>query len=439
MQKIKIKIKKPLILITKIHIIFLKEGMICMILEFSVANYLSFKDKITFSMIANSSKGLDDNYIMLNEKKVLKTAAVYGSNASGKSNLFKVLTTVILMLRNSNSIDINTKLPLIPFKFDDDYLDKPSEFEIKFVINDIRYVYGFVADVNKIYDEYLYFYPNGRETKIFDRTNVNDYSFPQTDEKTLNEIETKNASNKFFLATATNWNFEKTKPVYEFLTNNIVTCVNLEELKAMSFNAYMENKDSLKTFAIDFLKKTDFNIEDYKISKIDIPKELLTAIPELLTMNERPKAYQVLFKHKGSKNFLSLEEESLGTQIVFAFIPFIADTLKNKKVLVIDELDKSLHPYLVQYIVEIFNNSEFNKNGSQLIFNTHDTNLLDLNILRRDQIWFTEKNKENGVSDLYPLSDFSVRKQENVEKGYMLGKYGAVPFIKNDYNLWEKE
>lgn len=410
-----------------------------MILEFSIANYLSFKDKVTFSMIANSSKGLDDNYIIVSEKKVLKTSAIYGGNASGKSNLFKILMTVVYMLKNSNNIDINGKLPLIPFKFDDDYLDKPSEFEVKFVINDIRYVYGFVADVNKIYDEYLYFYPNGRETKIFDRTNVNDYSFPQKDEKNLKEIETKNASNKFFLATATNWNFEKTKPVYEFLTNNIVTCTNLEELKAMSFNAYMENKDSLKTFAIDFLKKTDFNIEDYKISKIDIPKELLTAIPELLTMNERPKAYQVLFKHKGSKNFLSLEEESLGTQIVFAFIPFIADTLKNKKVLVIDELDKSLHPYLVQYIVEIFNNSEFNKNGSQLIFNTHDTNLLDLNILRRDQIWFTEKNKENGVSDLYSLSDFSVRKQENVEKGYMLGRYGAVPFIKNDYNLWEKE
>lgn len=335
-------------------------------------------------MIANSSKELDDNYIIVSEKKILKTAAIYGGNASGKSNLFKILMTVVFMLKNSNNIDINGKLPLIPFKFDDDYLDKPSEFEIKFVINDIRYVYGFVANVSKIYDEYLYFYPNGRETKIFDRTNVNDYSFPQKDEKILKEIETKNASNKFFLATATNWNFEKTKPVYEFLTNNIVTCVNLEELKAMSFNAYMENKDSLKTFAIDFLKKTDFNIEDYKISKINIPKELLTAIPELLTMNERPKAYQVLFKHKGSKNFLSLEEESLETQIVFAFIPFIADTLKNKKVLVIDELDKSLHPYLVHYIVEIFNNSEFNKNGSQLIFNTHDTNLLDLNILRRD-------------------------------------------------------
>lgn len=146
-----------------------------------------------------------------------------------------------------------------------------------------------------------------------------------------------------------------------------------------------------------------------------------------------------MFKHKGSNNYLSLDEESLGTQMIFALIPFIADTINNKKVLIIDELDKSLHPFLVQYIVEMFNSAEFNKTGAQLIFNTHDTNLLDLNILRRDQIWFMEKNNDNGESDLYPLSDFSVRKLENVEKGYMQGRYGAVPFIKNDLNLWDKE
>ena len=125
--------------------------------------------------------------------------------------------------------------------------------------------------------------------------------------------------------------------------------------------------------------------------------------------------------------------------MIFALIPFIADTLNNKKVLIIDELDKSLHPFLVHYIVEMFHDSEVNQNGAQLIFNTHDTNLLDLNILRRDQICFTEKNNDNGESDLYSLSDFSVRKSENVGKGYMLGRYGAVPFIKNDLNLWEEE
>ena len=412
-----------------------------MILEFSVKNFLSFKEKVTFSMIANSNKELNDNYVEIGGNKVLKSAAVYGANASGKSNLFKILTLVVLMLRSSNSVDINAKLPLIPFKLDKGSVNKPSEFEIKFILDETRYVYGFIADKDKIYDEYLYYYPNGRETKIFDRTNINEYSYTQKDEKILREIETKNAQNKFFLATATNWNFDKTKAAYNFLTNGIGTCNNLEILKNMAYKMYETNPDYLKDFAIDFLQKADFNIEDYQISQIDVPGEFLTAIPEFITktLPDKPKAYQVLFKHKNSDNYLSIDEESLCTQMIFAFIPFLADSLKNKKVLIIDELDKSLHSFLVQYIVEIFNDAEINKNGSQLIFNTHDTNLLDLNILRRDQIWFTEKNSETGESDLYSLSDFSVRKQENVEKGYMLGRYGAVPFIKNDFNLWEEE
>ena len=412
-----------------------------MILEFSVKNFLSFKEKVTFSMIANSNKELNDNYVEIGGNKVLKSAAIYGANASGKSNLFKILTLVVLMLRSSNSVDINAKLPLIPFKLDKGSVNKPSEFEIKFILDETRYVYGFIADKDKIYDEYLYYYPNGRETKIFDRTNINEYSYKQKDEKILREIETKNAQNKFFLATATNWNFDKTKAAYNFLTNGIGTCNNLEILKNMAYKMYETNPDYLKDFAIDFLQKADFNIEDYQISQIDVPGEFLTAIPEFITktLPDKPKAYQVLFKHKNSDNYLSIDEESLGTQMIFAFIPFLADSLKNKKVLIIDELDKSLHSFLVQYIVEIFNDAEINKNGSQLIFNTHDTNLLDLNILRRDQIWFTEKNSETGESDLYSLSDFSVRKQENVEKGYMLGRYGAVPFIKNDFNLWEEE
>lgn len=412
-----------------------------MILEFSVKNFLSFKEKVAFSMIANSNKELNDNYVEIGGNKVLKSAAIYGANASGKSNLFKILTLVVLMLRSSNSVDINAKLPLIPFKLDKGSVNKPSEFEIKFILDETRYVYGFIADKDKIYDEYLYYYPNGRETKIFDRTNINEYSYTQKDEKILREIEAKNAQNKFFLATATNWNFDKTKAAYNFLTNGIGTCNNLEILKNMAYKMYETNPDYLKDFAIDFLQKADFNIEDYQISQIDVPGEFLTAIPEFITktLPDKPKAYQVLFKHKNSDNYLSIDEESLGTQMIFAFIPFLADSLKNKKVLIIDELDKSLHPFLVQYIVEIFNDAEINKNGSQLIFNTHDTNLLDLNILRRDQIWFTEKNSETGESDLYSLSDFSVRKQENVEKGYMLGRYGAVPFIKNDFNLWEEE
>ena len=119
-----------------------------MILEFSIANFLSFKDKVTFSMIANATSGLDENYIISNGRKILKTAAIYGANASGKTNLFRILALVMSMLRNSNNISINSKLPIYPFKFDKNTINMPSEFEIKFVVDDVRYVYGFVVDKN---------------------------------------------------------------------------------------------------------------------------------------------------------------------------------------------------------------------------------------------------------------------------------------------------
>lgn len=408
-----------------------------MILEFSIKNFLSFKEKVTFSMLANSNNGLDDNYIVLNEKKILKTSAIYGANASGKTNLFKILASIISMLKRSNNADVNEKLSITPFKFDSKSINEPSEFEIKFIVDDVRYVYGFIADTNQIYEEYLYYYPNGRETKIFDRTNITEYSFTQKDERVLNDIALKNAPNKFFIATATNWNYEKTKIPYKFLSMDIEIFNNLSELRASSYKAYLENDSEIKAFALDFLQNADFNIEDYKVIETEIPDEILASIPDYIknTIKEKPKVFTTLFKHKGSSVALTFEEESMGTQIIFSFIPFIKEALNNKKVIIVDELDKSLHPYLVEMIVQLFNDREVNKAGSQLIFNTHDTNLLKLNILRRDQIWFIEKDNNSGMSDLYPLSDFSVRKKENIEKGYLLGRYGAVSFIKNDFKL----
>ena len=214
-------------------------------------------------MLANATSGLDENYIISNNRRILKTAAIYGANASGKTNLFRILTLVISMLRSSNNANINAKLPIVPFEFDDETINKPSEFEIKFIVDDVRYVYGFLADKNKIYEEYLYYYPNGRETKVFDRINTNQYSFPQKDERILNDIAQKNAPNKFFIATATNWNYEKTKIPYKFLSSDINTFNNLGELRDLALKKYLKNNKELKDFALDFLQKADFNIEDY--------------------------------------------------------------------------------------------------------------------------------------------------------------------------------
>lgn len=410
-----------------------------MLIEFSITNFLSFKEKNTFSMIASSDNTLEDNFTNIGNEKLLKMTALYGANASGKSNLFKILSLISNMIRQSNFINPNILLPIIPFKLDKETMKKPSEFEIKFLIDKVRYIYGFEADAKNIYKEYLMYYPNGRPVKIFNRENINEYSFNVSDEKILNDIKEKNTANKFFITTATNWNFKKTKPAFEFLTEKLGVVMSYEQLNNYSYNMYFNDKDkTLEKFALKFLEKADFNIKGYKVIQEKMNDELINTLPDIMKsfIPTNTHIFKVNTTHivNGSKYDFDISEESLGTQVIFSFIPVIKDVIDNGKVLLIDEFDKSLHPHIVKYIVELFNDPDLNKNNAQLIFNTHDTNLLDLELLRRDQIWFTEKNSENGESTLYALDDFSIRKSENVEKGYLLGRYGAVPFLVNNFD-----
>ncbi len=410
-----------------------------MLIEFSVTNFLSFKDKNTFTMIASSDNTLKDNYVEINNEKILKMTAMYGANASGKTNLFKILVMVSGMIKHSNFFAPNVVLPIVPFKLDKETINKPSEFEIKFLVDGIRYVYGFKADRKNVYEEYLTYYPNGRPVKIFTRENVDNYSFNSSDEKFLNDLKEKNTSNKFFVSTATNWNYEKTKPAFDFLTEKLGVVMSYEQINNYSYNMYYNDKNKiLENFALNFLEKADFNIKGYKIIEEKMTEDKLRTIPDIVKpfIPVNTPMYKVNTKHivNGDEYEFDISEESLGTQVIFSFIPVLKDVLDNGKVLIIDEFDKSLHPFIVKYIVEIFNDLEINKKGAQLIFNTHDTNLLDLELLRRDQIWFTEKNSEDGSTTIYPLDDFSVRKTENVEKGYLLGRYGAIPFLENNFD-----
>lgn len=410
-----------------------------MLIEFSVSNFLSFKDKNTFTMLASSDNTLKDNFVEINNDRILKMTAIYGANASGKTNLFKILAMVSSMIKSSNFFAPNILLPIVPFKLDKDTVNKPSEFEIKFLMNGIRYLYGFKADRKNVYEEYLTYYPNGRPVKIFTRENINNYSFNSNDEKFLNDLKDKNTSNKFFVATATNWNYEKTQPAFEFLTEKIGVVLSYEQINNYSYNMYYNDKDKkLENFALNFLEKADFNIKGYNIIEEKMTEDKLRTIPDTIKpfIPLNTPMYKVNTKHivNGNEYEFDISEESVGTQVIFSFIPVLKDVLDNGKILIIDEFDKSLHPFIVKYIVEIFNNLEINKNGAQLIFNTHDTNLLDLELLRRDQIWFTEKNPKDGSTTIYPLDDFSVRKTENVEKGYLLGRYGAIPFLESDFD-----
>lgn len=413
-----------------------------MLIEFSVKNFMSFKNKVTLSMEKGNGLENEENVVFDGDINVLKSAAIYGANASGKSNLLKAFTCAILMVRTSSLIPVGQKWAFLrPFLFDEESKNKPSEFEFVFKTNGVKYKYYFSADENKVYDEVLDAYYTQKPTNIFRRTNTNNYEF-YVDKKKLEALSMNNTENKLFLATATTWNYDKTKDAYLWFVNGIDTYDSFNNITDKDLIAYSNDSENLKEFALKLLNKADILIKDvtvhYEEKEID---NLLLAPLEKSNDKYKVKNINIELEHEvmvgnDKHNYkLNFVDESSGTKVLFAFAPFLKRAFENTKVIIVDELEKSLHPALVEFIVKLFNNKEINKANSQLIFTTHAMNLLNLELLRRDQIWFTEKNPENGVSDLYPLDSFSVRKDENIQKGYINGRYGAIPFIK-DVDLW---
>ncbi len=425
-----------------------------MLIEFSVENFMSIKDKVTLSMLAGKDKENDNNIFSKDKDRLLKSIAIYGSNASGKSNIFKAMTAAIILIRKSSGRQINEKLlEIVPFKFDKDSKNKPTKFEFIFYTNGIRYVYGFSADVNKVYDEYLYQYLSAKPSMIFERKNTNEYKFTQNEEKELNSIKDKNTENKLLLATATTWNYGKTREAYMWFANSIDTYSDYETLQNQVLEKFDNDKDgSLKKFTINLLREAEININDYNIKTENMTKDDMVAFihdPVIQSILKNSSdvngvsrtvltAHEIEDKEEGNIQYLlNMQEESLGTQNLFFLSPILKETFEQGKVAVIDEIDRSLHPMLVRYIVELFHNPKVNIHNAQLLFNTHDTNLLSLDIFRRDQIYFVEKDYSKGTTELYSLDEFSVRKQENIRKGYLQGRYGSIPFLGLGDSLWE--
>lgn len=418
-----------------------------MLIEFSVKNFLSFKDKITLSMEKGNGDENLENIITKNGIDLLKTTATYGANASGKSNLLKAFTCAILMVRNSHLIPIEGKWNFIePFLFDEVSNKKPSEFEFIFFANGVRYRYFFSADANRIYDEVLDAYYSQKPTNIFTRTKTNKYEFTN-DKNKLDSLAAKNTENKLFLNTATTWNYDKTKDVFLWFSNAIDTYDSFNKISDQDLIEYSNDNKNLKEFALKLLREADILIKDIHVDYEE--KEMDSTmmdmlIPPLARSNGTFKMsnvkieldHEVIDKDNNKRSYkLNFDNESSGTRVLFAIAPFLKRAFDSTKIIIVDELERSMHPALVEFIIKLFNNKDINKANSQLIFTTHATNLLTLELLRRDQIWFTEKNPDTGVSELYPLDSFSVRKDENIQKGYINGRYGAIPFIK-DIDSW---
>ncbi len=417
-----------------------------MLLRFSVENFLSFKNQAVLSLEPSKDREHPENIIEKAGSRAVNVIATYGANASGKTNFFKAITVALIAIRSSNTRQVNEPLGIVPFMFSPETINKPSKFEFQFIAADHKkYVYGFTADNQIIYEEYLYCFTSSRATKIFERRSNGTYSFTAREKNVLQPLTQWNTPNKFFIATATMWNAQSTRIPLEWLSTEIDTYTDLSVLTqdvVLKFQGD-ESREYIQ-FAEKIMGEADINISkiDVRLKKIPINPNIMPLIPGLIingqliqpqeqTQLEVKTYHDVTDKNGEHKTRYSMQlyEESVGTQILFAFSTFLKKALDDGKTIVIDEIEKSLHPAVVKYIVNIFRDKEINRSGAQLIITTHSTSLLSLTMFRRDQLYLVDKDRNTAESRLYALDKYPVRKGENVEKGYLLGRYGAVPNI----------
>lgn len=417
-----------------------------MLIEFSVANYRSLRDNQTFSLVkAKGNELVETNSfttVAANKFELLRSAAIYGPNAGGKSNFLRAMQAMKkIVLESATSLQRGDKLPVTPFRLSKETSRAPSEFEAIFIVNQVRYQYGFSATQERIHEEWLLAYPKGQPQRWLDRTwndKTQRYDWKLgnnlTGEKQLWQKSTRD--NALFLSTAVQLNSEQLQPIYDWF-NNTLRMTNVAGWSP-GYSASLCQK-SEKTQIMDFLRAADLNIEDIvvktdpfdtKTLPDDMPAHVKSLLAEELKDKELVDIKTIHKTSEGEEVAFDFEDESDGTQKLFAFAGPWIDTLANGNVLFIDELHDNLHPSLVRFLVQLFHDDETNPKNAQLVFTTHETSILNQEVFRRDQIWFCEKDDRQATT-VYPLTDFRPRKgRENLELAYLSGRYGALPYIR---------
>jgi hypothetical protein len=385
-------------------------------------------------MLAGSDSCHEELLGDFGSNKILRSAILYGANGSGKSNFLSALSFMKNLVTDSIAHQPGSFVFQAPHKLSAP--DEPSEYKIQFVKNEVRYVYYFSVRNNLIYQEYLYYFPNGRPVKIFERNGLEVTAgdkFKNAFELSLNALK----ENRLFLSCAAN--FSKRKEIEEaflFFVNDLVFYdPKINNWQEYSIQLMQDHEDMRKLF-VQILRNLGTEAVDVKakIEKVkitDLPQEL--QIPDFVKNSfGQQEANKIEAKIVYGKFEVDLSEESAGVQRLFEIICPIIDILKQGKVLIFDELETSLHEAVLYQIIDAFQKSK-KEAFAQLIFSTHDTSLLDKNLFRRDQVWFTQLTKERAT-DLYSLAEIrNVRKSENLEKGYITGKYGAIPMLNEKF------
>jgi hypothetical protein len=413
-----------------------------MLAEFRVTNFKSFKDEQVLSLIASADESTGQNSVKIGKHSILKTAVIYGANASGKSNLIKAMSAMSIIVCNSAGYKPSDKIPVAPFLFDERTMVQPTVFEATFFIDGVRYQYGFSATRDRIHNEWLVAWPKGKPQNWFSRlSNEPDPYFGPSLKGQNTSTWEKVKENSLFLSVAAQWNHKQLSEVYEWFNRNFrelpeqpAACLITDELLIESTES--DEGSEIHNIAIALLKQADFGIDDFEIGPVDVeyirfpegmPDEVRQDLRKRLT--EHPPCRKTLF-HSGRKYSLDLEDESDGTQRFYSYLGPLLVSAHFGFTIFKDELELNLHPLLTRAIVSSVRDNKDGDCSAQLIFTTHDTTLLDPELFGRDQVWFTEKDK-HGATQLYSLADYkeTVRKGEAMQKRYLAGRYGAIPVL----------
>jgi AAA15 family ATPase/GTPase len=413
-----------------------------MLIEFRVKNFRSLRDEQTLSLVADKDKSLQESNTMPSGIKaaptLLRSMAIFGPNAGGKSNLIKALQFMRAVVAESASVmQPGQTFHTQSFRFEGTSVAQPTEFDVSFVLDGIRYQFGFALTAQRITREYLLVYkafkPQLWFERYFDEESGKDlYDFGTGLKGPKSVWEGATRPNALFLSMAVQLNSEQLQPVFAWFVNQLAIFNEITPL-GQHFSIEMLRKPEGKRAICDFLTSADISISDIEVVTRKVSGQAVhfdVAAEKTEVRNEEQEVHELLFHHvtDHGEAVFSLGDESMGTRNLLFLTGPVLEILDKGMVLVVDELGSSLHPLLVRRLVELFQNSRFNKKGAQLIFTSHDTSLLDQDLFRRDQIWFVEKDRDQA-SKLYPLSDFSPRKNEALERGYLMGRYGALPFL----------
>lgn len=421
-----------------------------MLVQFTVGNFLSFNQKRMLNLEAKGISELKTNIFTFKAEKILRSAVIYGANSSGKSNLIKALERMREVVLTSVRLNDSDELDYSPFLLSTETENQPTFFEIIFWQDSTRYRYGFEYNLKQIVNEWLFSGKSKtKEKPLFIRTAEGIGVDAKFKEGEGNESKTNN--NRLFVSLVAQLGGDISKKVLEFFNDyNVLSGLEHNDYTGFTMRMLHKNLNGCEE-SLELYKKLKLGFQDIKAIESDFnPLEIPENIPDKLKAKlikdfsgKRSISLKTVhnkFDQKGKIVDLvlldKLKNESEGTNKIIDLSGPIFDTLKLGKALIIDELDAKLHPLITMRIVELFNSPESNPNNAQLIFATHDTNLLGEELFRRDQIWFTEKD-EQEQTDLYSLYDFNlpdgskVRNDSNLEKNYIRGRYGAIPFITN--------